>query len=112
MDDVRRYQLSKSLGPVAVPDIKLDVCPEYSILAHAVRLALEEEWRNNINQSLHYLLGRKAVAAKYTILKDMFDGVITLFLLKACFYVDLKIQTRQNISDLLELIKFAVKGLP
>lgn len=36
----------------------------------------------------------------------MYERVMLLFLLKACFYVDLKIQKRENFGSLYETTKF------
>jgi hypothetical protein len=43
---------------------------------------------------------------KITIFRDLYERIIIIFLLKACFYLDLMMQTNQEFMPLFETIKF------
>jgi hypothetical protein len=48
---------------------------------------------------------------KVTILKDLYERIIAIFLLKACFYVDLMMQTNQDFMPLFETMKFVKSNI-
>lgn len=57
------------------------------------------------------MVTKRHIASKVPILRDLYDQIVIIFLFKACFYIDLKMQTNQDPNELFELIKFVKSSL-
>jgi hypothetical protein len=81
-------------------------------LCRTIRQAIDEESRGKIITSLLYLLTHKHLTNRLSKLRDFYDHIIVIFLLKACFYVDLMLQTNQDFTPLFETVKLVKSNVP
>lgn len=90
---------------VEMPALSSELLKEYVDLCRTIRQAIDAESRDAIATSLLFLLTHKHLTNKLSKLRDFYDQIIIIFLFKACFYVDLMLQTNQDYTSLFETIK-------